>query len=374
MDRISSVTVRIVRRKMDGAAWNPRTRWGEKVMLFAFVEDAAGRLGVGEAWLNEGGAGAVKAVIEEDMAPLVVGSLPFEARGLTETMFRGTEISGRVGITAAAWGALDTALWDLAARAVNLPLADLLGRVHERVPVYASAGLYGAHKTPDDLAREVASWVAEGFDAVKIKVAGAPLAEDVRRVAAVREAIGPGVRLMVDALYSLDAASAIALSHALAPYDIHFLEAPVSPFDVAGQARVNIEGPIPVCGNETMAWAPAFRELIVRNAADFIQCDISACGGVDEAKRIGELAHIFHRPVTLHASSTAVVYAASLHVAASLPNTHSVEHHMLHQWFWDIGPEGTFRTSDSTLAPPAGPGLGFTLCPDDLSDQSRNKM
>lgn len=366
MDTVRSITVRIVKREMGGGEWNPRTRWRHKVMLFAFVEDAAGRIGVGEAWLNDGGAGAVKAVIEEDMAPLVVGRTPFEARGLTETMFSGTAISGRTGISAAAWGAIDTALWDLAARAVNLPLADMLGRCHTRVPVYASAGLYGENKTPDDLAREVKGWVDQDFSMVKIKVAGAPLAEDVRRVAAVREAIGPDVRLMVDALYMLDAAGALALAHALAPYDIHFLEAPVSPYDVAGQARVHQDGPIPVCGNETMAWAPAFRELIVRDAAHFIQCDISACGGVSEAKRIGELAHIFHRPPTLHASSSAVVYAASLHVAASLPNVHSVEHHMLHQWLWNLASGDIFAVSGSTVAPPAGPGIGFTITPDDV--------
>lgn len=366
MATVKSITVRIARRKMDGALYNPRNRWSEKVMLFAFVEDDEGRLGVGETWLMEGGANAVKSVIEDDMAPLVIGRRPFEARALTETMFKSTDLSGRAGITAAAWGALDTALWDLAARSVNLPLADLLGRARERVPVYASGGLYGTDKTPDDLAREVAGWVGAGFDAVKIKVAGAPLAEDVRRVAAVREAIGPHVRLMVDALYILDAASALALSRAFAPYDIHFLEAPVSPYDTAGAARVNIEGPIPVCGNETMAWAPAFRDLITRGAVHYVQCDLSACGGVTEAKRIGEMAHIFQRPFTMHASSAAVLYAASIHVAATLPNVHSVEHHMLHQWFWDLAPPGCFAVEGSTVAPPAGPGIGLAMTPDDI--------
>jgi len=366
MDTVKSITVRTVTREMGGAVWNPRTRWHAKTMLLAFVEDSAGRLGVGESWLNEGGASAVRALIEEFMAPRVIGRPPFQARALAQEMFRATEMSGRIGITAAAWSALDAALWDLAARAVGLPLADLLGRAHERVPVYASAGLYGTGKTPDKLAEEVAGWVEAGFDAVKIKVGGAPLAEDVRRVAAAREAIGPAVRLMVDALYNLDVAGAVALARALAPFDIHFLEAPVSPYDVVGQARVNAAGPIPVCGNETMAWAPAFRELITRGAVHFVQFDIAACGGVTEAKRIGELAHIFHLPATLHASSTSVLYAASLHVAASLPNVHSVEHHMLHQWFWDRAPPGTFTAIDCTLAPPAGPGIGITLTPDDL--------
>ena len=365
-ETVKSITVRVVTRDMGGGSWNPRTRWTRKTMVLAFVEDGAGRLGVGEAWIAEGGASAIRAIIEEDMAPLVVGRSPFGARGLTHVMFRASEMSGRGGATAAAWGALDAALWDLAARAVGLPLVDLLGRAHERVPVYASAGLYGVGKGPDDLAAEVAGWVAQGFDAVKIKVGGAPLSEDLARVAAVREAIGPEVRLMVDALYNLDVADALRMAHAFAPHDIHFLEAPVSPYDVEGQARVQACGPIPVCGNENMAWAPAFRDLITRRATHYVQFDVAACGGVTEAKRIGEMAGIFHLPATLHASSTSVLYAASLHVAASLPNIHSVEHHMLHQWFWDLAPEGAFTPRDGTLAPPAGPGIGVALSPDDL--------
>ncbi|MEM8551795.1 MAG: mandelate racemase/muconate lactonizing enzyme family protein [Pseudomonadota bacterium] len=366
MEKVKSVTVRVVEREMGGAVWNPRTRWRKKVMLFAFVEDGAGRLGVGEAWLNEGGAGAAKSVIEDDLAPLVVGRSPFRARGLTDIVARGTEISGRSGISGAAWGAVDAALWDLAARQLGIALADLLGRAHDRVPVYASAGLYGEGKTPDRLAQEVSGWVERGFDAVKIKVGGAPLEEDVRRIAAVREAIGPHVRFMIDALYNLDVAGALALARAAAPYDITFLEAPVSPFDVKGQGRVAKDSPIPICGNESMAWGHYFRDLIAADAVHFVQYDIAACGGVTEGKRIGEYAHIHHLPATLHASSSSVLYAASLHLAASLPNAHSVEHHMLHQWFWDEAPDGTFTPQNGTLAPPPGPGIGVALTPDDV--------
>ena len=363
---VRRVTVRTIERDMGGAVWNPRTRWSRKVMLLGFVEDGAGRLGVGEAWLHEGGAGAIRSIIEDDLAPLVVGRSPLEARGLTETVFRAAELSGRTGASAAAWGALDAALWDLAARQLDLPLADLLGRAHRRVPVYASAGLYGEGKTPETLGEEVAGWVAQGFDAVKIKVGGASVTEDTARVAACREAIGADVRLMVDALYNCTAAGAIALARAFEPYDVHFLEAPVAPSDIAGMARVNAASPIPVCGNENMAWAPYFRDLVLARATEFVQFDVAACGGVTEAKRIGELAHCHGLPATLHASSTSVLYAVSLHVAASLPNIHSVEHHMLHQWFWERAPDGAFAVEDGTLAPPAGPGIGIALTPDDL--------
>lgn len=363
---VRRVTVRLIERAMGGAVWNPRLRWDKKRMLLVFVESGCGKLGVGEAWLTGGTPEAVRAIVERDLAPRVEGEDPFAVVGpLHEEMARSVEISGRIGTVAAAWSALETALLDLQARLLGQPLCRLLGQVQESVPVYASAGLYGADKTPDDLAREVAGWVADGFDAVKIKVAGAPLAVDVRRVAAVREAIGPEVALMVDALYNCDVAQALQLARALAPYDIAFLEAPVSPFDVEGMACLAAQSPIPLCGNENMAWVAYFRRLVAGRAVSFVQFDVAACGGLREGKRIGELAHAFHLPCTLHAASSVALYAASLHLAVALPNARSIEYHMLHRWLWDLVPDDTFVVENSRMRPPPGPGLGITLTPDD---------
>ncbi len=363
---IARVVVRTIERAMPGVAWNPRMRWDRKSLLLAFVESADGRVGCGEAWLTGGTTEAIRATIEDDIAPRLRGENPFAVTArLHEEIARGVEMSGRIGVVAAAWGAVETALMDLQAKLLGLPLKDLLGAVHDAVPAYASAGLYGTDKTPDDLAAEVAGWVAQGFRAVKIKVAGAPLAEDVRRVAAVRAAIGPDVGLMVDALYNRSAAEAWRLAEALAPHDVTFFEAPVSPFDVEGMAWLAARSPIPLCGNENMAWSPYFRRLIEARAVAYVQFDIAACGGVREGRRIGELAHAFNLPCTLHASSSAVLFAASLHLAAALPNCCSIEYHMLHQWLWELAPEGAFRVEDGRIAPPKGPGIGLDLTPDD---------
>ncbi|MEO1089757.1 MAG: mandelate racemase/muconate lactonizing enzyme family protein [Pseudomonadota bacterium] len=362
-------TVRLIQRAMDGEVWNPRVRWNEKRMLLVFVESGCGKVGVGEAWLTGGTPTAISAIVEDDLAPRLVGENPFRiAAALHDEVRRSVEISGRIGAVAAAWSAVETALLDLQAKLLDLPLCQLLGQVHEAVPVYASAGLYGQDKSPDDLAAEVERWVRQGFDAVKIKVAGAPLTEDVRRVAAVREAIGPTPKLMVDALYNCDVAGALALARALAPYDIAFLEAPVSPFDVEGLAALARQSPIPLCGNENMAWTHHFRRLVEQRAVSFVQFDVAACGGIREGRRIGELAHAFGLPCTLHAASTAVLYAASLHLAAALPNSHSVEYHMLHRWLWDLVPEDTFVVDHSRMRPPPGPGIGVALTPDDRFD------
>lgn len=364
--RIRKITPRLIEREMGGKVWNPRTRFHKKQMLLVFVEDDASRRGLGECWLHGSTPRALMALIEDDLAPMVLGTEPHRIGAITEQLRLAIETSNQAGITAAAWSGIEMAIHDLRARQLGLGLADLLGRTRERVPVYASAGLYGEGKTADDLAEEVLGWTAQGFDAVKIKVGGAPLAEDVRRVAAVRAALGPDVRLMVDALYNFDAAEAIRFARAVERFDLTFFEAPVSPFHVDAQADVHHASPIPVCGNETLAWIDSFRELITRQAVHWVQFDLAACGGIQEGRRIAELAHAFHLPATLHAASSAVLFAASLHLAASLPNAHSVEYHMLHQWLWDLAPPGAFTVENGTVAPPEGPGIGLQLDPDHL--------
>ena len=362
--KITRVIPRIVRRDMGGRVWNPRTRWQEKVMVLVFVEADSGHLGVGEAWNTAAAPEALVATIEADLAPLVVGEDPFFVERVWQRAFRPTELSSRTGIVAAALSAVDIALWDLMGQALGQPLFRLLGAHADEVYCYASAGLYGEGKTPDALAREMAGYVAQGFTGVKMKVGGAPLAEDVCRVAAVREAVGPEIRLMVDAVYNLGVPEALRLARAVAPYDIYWLEAPVSPYDVAGQARVQAQGPIPVCGNETEYGLDRFRELIAADAVEFVQFDVAACGGISEGRRIADLARAFRRPCSLHAASSVVVMAASLHLGAALANCESIEYHMLHQWLWDRVPAGTFAPRQGFVRPPAGPGLGLALTPD----------
>jgi len=364
--KVKRITPRLIERDMGGKVWNPRMRFHKKQILLVFVEDEIGRLGVGECWIHGSSPRALIALIEDDLVPLVLGTEPHRIGMITECIRRAVETSNQAGITAAAWSGIEMAIHDLRARQLDRPLADLLGRCCDEVPVYASAGLYGEGKTADDLANEVKGWVDQGFDAVKIKVGGVTLAEDVARIAAVREAIGPDVNLMVDALYNFDVAEALRFAKASAPFDIAFLEAPVSPFDVDGQAEVHQKSPIPVCGNETLAWIHPFRDLMMRRATHWVQFDIAACGGIQEGRRIAELAHAFHRPATLHAASSAVLFAASLHFAASIPNAHSVEYHMLHQWLWGAVPDGTFTSEKGKLSPPPGPGHGVTLDPDSL--------
>lgn len=367
--QITRVMCRHLQRDMGNNLWNAQQRWSTKNVVLVFVESSTGLLGVGEAWTAGAEPEALINTIEKDIAPQLIGKDPHLLRRFWDDAARGTDLSSRRGIALAALSGLDTALWDLIGKACDTPLYQLLGAARERVPCYASAGLYGRDKGLAELAAEMTGYVAQGFDAVKLKVGGVTLADDVDRVRAVREAVGTGVRLMVDATYMLNVPDALRMARAFEPFDVYWLEAPVSPADVAGQAVVNQRSPIPVCGNETEFGLPGFRRLIEARAIEYVQPDIAVCGGVSEAGRIAALAAAFDLPVTLHASSTAVLFAASLHLAAAIPNLESVEYHMLHQWLFDRVPSDTFKPAPGGLvSPPTGPGLGIELDPAELGD------
>ena len=357
--RVASCRAHVVTRKLKTPQWNPRTRWNEKNVVLAFLEMDDGRLGVGEAYCDGGSTASVVDLIERDFGPHVVGASPLESARTWSRLFETTQVSTKGGAAFAALSAVDIALWDLAGKALGVPLWRLLGGHSDRVPAYASAGLYGEGKRPAELATEMAGYVSKGFKAIKIKVAGASLREDVARVAAVREAVGPDIRLMVDALYALSVPDALRMARALDPYDIHFLEAPVQRADIAGLARVARESPIPVAGNEFAHGLDEFRRLLESDAVSIVHLDAILCGGVTEAMRIAALAAAFYRPVSFHAASSAVCFAANLHVAAAVPNAESIEYHMLHDLLFDRIGEGVFRLEDGCVVMPEAPGLGF---------------
>ena len=362
--KIKRVISRLTERDMDARLWNPRMRWSTKSMLLVFVETDAGDIGVGEAWAVGASPRAVVDVIDDEVAPLLVGRDPHHVERFWQEVQATTVLSSRRGVVSAALSAVDMALWDLLAKSLDLPLYHLLGAYADDVACYASAGLYADGKTVDDLASEMAGYVAGGFDAVKMKVGGTTLEEDTARVAAVRDAVGPRVRLMVDAMYNLNVPEALRMARAFEPFDIYFFEAPVSSHDVTGQAIVNARSPIPVCGNETEFGIATFRELITRRAVEFVQFDLSICGGISEGRRIASLVSAFCMPCTMHAASTSVLLAATLHFAAATANCESVEYHMLHQWLFDLAPEGAFAVRNGRVAPPPGRGIGIELAPD----------
>jgi D-galactarolactone cycloisomerase len=288
-----------------------------RTALLVEVVTDDGRSGWGEAY---GPPGPSRAIVDELYAPRLLGRDPLDAAVLWEECYALTRDYGRTGFPVAALSAVDIALWDLRGQALGQPVAKLLGGVFRpRLHAYAT-GLY-RHDVADNaraLAEEAGGYAAEGFQAMKLKV-GFGVEEDLRNVRAVREAIGPERRLMVDANHAYDAMTAVRLGRLMEPCDIGWFEEPVVPEDLEGYRQVKAALAIPVAGGEAEYTRWGFRELCARRCVDILQPDICGCGGFTEAQRIAALASAWGITVYPHVWGSAVGLHASLHWAAALP-------------------------------------------------------
>src|SRR5580692_10187469 len=295
--------------------------------LLVEIETDDGTVGIGEAGP---GGGVTASCIEKDLKPLLIGEDPLMIEGLWQKMAVRTRQYGRRGIVMNAISGIDIALWDIAGKVADLPLYRLLGGCRERVEAYASGGFYQEGKGADELAGEAEVYRARGFKGMKMKIGRNPSTqthlrhlvdhaelcevepeEDIARVAAVRKALGPHAKLMIDVNCAWSPAMAIRMGRALEPYDLYWIEEPVATDDIDGSARVAAALATPIAGYETETGLYGFRELITRGAIDIVQPDIAWTGGISEGKRIAAFAQAHHRMVAPHSFGSAVLLMAS---------------------------------------------------------------
>jgi L-alanine-DL-glutamate epimerase-like enolase superfamily enzyme len=264
------------------------------------------------------------------------------------------------------------ALWDLTASSHGLPLHQLLARAlpvrlraerAKRVKVYASGGLYhpesGQDESTDSLLADMLPTLEAGHNALKVKVGGVPLEQDVRRIEALRQAVGDEVHLMADANCALDRTRAKQWIDALQPFDLHWFEEPLPRNEWSELAQIQRKRVVPLCGNEGETGNEAVSRLLYHRCVDFLQIDLSICGGFTAAMRYLALADLHQVPITLHAAASAVLHQANAHLAAACNHQPWVESHLLHRWFHDAIEGGDPPVSGGYIAPPSGPGLGL---------------
>ncbi len=227
---------------------------------------------------------------------------------------------GQKGTLLAAISALDIACWDIKARAAGLPLYRMLGAAETvSVPCYATGFYFGGQDPLErKFEREAGLYLGRGFRAVKMKV-GLGVERDAELVAAVRRALGPGIRLMIDANHAYDPPAAIALARRIERHDIFWFEEPVSPLDIEGYLAVKNSSAIPIAGGECEYTRFGFEPLLRRRAVDYAQPDLCACGGISEGLKIATLASTYNVHVTPHAWGSAIGQAAALHFYAARP-------------------------------------------------------
>lgn len=344
------------------------------------VETDEGITGIAEAD-SLGNPAVTRAVIETDLKPMLVGQDPAYIEGLYDMMYRRLFQRARRGPVMAAISGVDIALWDILGKATGRPVFQLLGGYRDRVQAYASGGFYQEGKSVEDLAQEMAGYVERGFNAIKMKIGRQPhrlladadvcrasLRDDLERVRAVREVIGPDRLLMVDVNRCWDVPTALKMGRKLEELDVYFLEEPIDTDDVDGSARLAAALDLPIAGYESELSPTGFRELIDRGAVDVVQPDVIRTGGLTGCRRIAAYAALHHRPVTPHAFASALSTVANLHLLGAIPNGGLLEYcqypsPMMTELLLDM----PRIERDGTVALPLGPGLGVTLNPDALA-------
>ena len=260
------------------------------------VDTDTGLTGTGFSWTPLIGARAVHALIEDDLRPALLGGPAHPSRW--DELRHHLREAGTTGLTLMALAAVDIALWDLTAKAAELPLVDLLGRQRETVPAYGS-GVNLDYPLPD-LQDQVRGWLTAGHHAVKIKVGSPDTERDTRRVHAVRTLIGPDRLLMIDANQRWDVPTAARTLTALAPHDPHFIEEPLPAADLRAHIRLRSRTPIPFALGENLRTIEEFERYIDAGACDIAQPNIIRVGGITPFLRIAETAARRGVPVAPH--------------------------------------------------------------------------
>jgi L-alanine-DL-glutamate epimerase-like enolase superfamily enzyme len=277
LDRVTSFSTRTVSSRHYGLV-KVRSRDGHEGIGFCYVGSRAG--------------GILKSAVELLLGPLLIGQESLRTEGLWQMLYQEALLQGRAGTVMRGVSILDTALWDLNARSAGLPLHDYLGsNERESVPAYASGGYYLEGKSPADLGKELAGYVAQGFRAVKMKTGRLSPSEEEARIAAARDAIGPDVLLMLDANNAwADLPTAMDYMRRFEAYDPYWIEEPFSPDAIDLHARLAARTSITVATGEIEAGRWRFRELVDSGGAEILQADAAVCGGISEWRKIAAYA------------------------------------------------------------------------------------
>ncbi|HEY9451571.1 MAG TPA: mandelate racemase/muconate lactonizing enzyme family protein [Bradyrhizobium sp.] len=365
--RIKHVRTHILQATLSQPFAYSRAWYDTRMAMIVEIETDNGLVGWGECY----GPARITAAVVESVASLLIGEDPLRIDHLWRKIYSTLRDHGQKGVVIEGLSGIDIALWDIKGKHFGVPVHRLLGGgIRDTVQAYAT-GLY-RRRSGDPLRylpEEAAGYVAEGFNAVKLKV-GFGVEEDAAVTRAVREAIGPDVALMVDANHAYDATAAIRLGRIIERYDIGWFEEPVPPEDLAGYREVKSACSIPVAGGECEFTRFGFRDVLTSRAMDIIQPDTCAAGGLSECRKIADMAEAFGVRYNPHVWGTGIAIAASLQLLAVLPSHTPLSLAPLEPMLEFDRTEHPMRQAiltrpiehvGGTVAVPDGPGLGIQI-------------
>lgn len=313
--KIAAVRTHLLEHRLETPFESASMRFDRRAHVLVEIECDDGTVGWGECL----GPARANAAVVSAYAGWLIGRDPRETEKLWALLYNALRDQGQRGLTITALSGIDIALWDIKGKHYGASISALLGgRWRESVRAYATGSFRrdGVDRIADNAA-EMAAHRAAGFHACKIKI-GFGVEEDLHVIRAVREAIGPDMRLMIDANHGYTVGEAIRLGRAAADYGIDWFEEPVVPEQLSAYAQVRAGQPIPVAGGETWHTRWGMWPALESRAVDILQPDLCGCGGFSEAVKIASLATLYGVRVVPHVWGTGVQIAAALQFMAAM--------------------------------------------------------
>jgi L-alanine-DL-glutamate epimerase-like enolase superfamily enzyme len=353
--RISRVESQLLRVPLSRPRASPLEaaagRLNHVVVLLVHVHTTSGLTGLGFAYALQSSGRALLALLEDDLAPLVMNEDPLDHERLATKVYWRLQTVGRRGLAPQAYSAIDVALWDLKGKAANLPLHKLLGGARDSSPVYGSdtAWLWMSVEEILDASRP---YLDQGMMGIKVKV-GADPNEDADKLARLREALGDETWLGVDANERYDYGTALSMGRYFEEeVGADWFEEPISCENVEGHARLADKLEIPIAAGEMLFGADEFDAYFSRGALAVVQPDVTRLGGVTPWLKVAARAERLHLPVSPH-----LLPEIGVHLACGLPCVSSVEYM---PWLYPLFTNPP-AVAGGRLTPPDGTGLGLEV-------------
>lgn len=344
-------------------------------MTLVVVTTDTGLQGFGEAKAAVGSSGSCASIvscIENELKPQLIGKDARNISRIWEHIYNGTRdhyslsrgrkfpILGRRGLTISAMSGIDTALWDIKGKALDVSVVELLGgSCRDKMPAYASGGWAKA----DAIGEQLLGYTSKGFSGVKMRVGimDQTVAESIKRVKAAREALPDHIKLMTDAHGTFSVPEAKQFTKGVEDCNLYWFEEPISPDNKIGTAEVRANTFIPIAAGESEYTAFDVRDLIAERALDVLQPDCAIIGGITEAMRVSQLAHTYQLELAPHCWGSAFSFMAGLSVAFASPSANVIEFSLGgNPMMYDLVEENIIVDKEGMLSAPNKPGLGLT--------------
>jgi L-alanine-DL-glutamate epimerase-like enolase superfamily enzyme len=349
--RIESLEVSAFRVPTDSPESDGTYEWDSTTIVIVGVR-AGGKQGTGYTYADT----ATAKLIADKLKDVVLGRDAMSVSGAYRSMLHSIRNLGRPGICSMAISAVDTALWDLKARLLELPLVRLFGQVREEMPIYGSGGF--TSYSDDRLCKQLAGWAGNGIPRVKMKI-GRDAAADKKRVAVARQAIGEEVALFVDANGAYSSKQALAQAQVFEKYNVSWFEEPVSSDDLDGLRMVRDRAPagMEVAAGEYGYTVEYFDRMLRAGAVDVLQADATRCGGFSGFLAAAALCDTRHLPFSAHCAPFLHV-----HVGCATPALRHAEYFHDHVRIEKMLFDGTSEPISGALKPDLSrPGIGLEL-------------